>query len=168
MNARLRAPRIFIGRVMVASVLLASSLVSAAQSLLPPASDLMADAKRVESTGAPLIMLISLPGCPHCEMVRRSHLLPLLQAGVSSRKPLIRQVELNGQDMMRNFAGRAMTHAEFARQYKFKIAPVVMFLDSKGNMLTEPLVGSMIPDFYGAYFDAALAEATSKLTATRP
>lgn len=156
------------GRVMVTAVLLASPLASVAESALQPARDLMADAKLVESSGAPLIVLVSLPGCPHCEMVRRSHLIPLLQAGTASRKPVIRQVELNGQDLMRDFTGRATTHAEFVRQRKFSIAPVVMFLDANGNMLTEPLVGSMIPDFYGAYFDAALTEATSKLLVARP
>ena len=39
----------------------------------------------------------------------------------------------------------------------------VFFFGPDGRQLAEPLVGAMIPDFYGAYFDAALAKATNRL-----
>jgi thioredoxin-related protein len=135
---------------------------------LAPARDLAADAKLAASAGVPLIVMVSLPGCPHCEVVRRSHLLPLLRDAAAPRRPLIRQVEMNGQGMLRDFSGRATTHAIFASRYHVKIAPVVMFFDAEGELISQPLVGSMIPDFYGAYFDAAFAEAVSKLPVTRP
>lgn len=113
----------------------------------------------------PLIVLVSLAGCPHCEVVRRSHLLPLMRDAVVGDKPVIRQVELNGREVLRDFDGTEITHAEFARRHKVKIAPVVFFLNDKGALLAAPLVGSMIPDFYGAYFDAAFNEAKAKLRA---
>ena len=155
------------GAMIAAVALLASLLASAAQDKLAPATDLRADAKRVTS-GVPLIVLVSLPGCPHCEVVRRSHLLPLLNDRTAAPKPLIRQVEMNGQEILRDFGGQAITHGEFVSRFKVRIAPVVMFFDANGEMIAGPLVGSMIPDFYGAYFDAALAEARSRLPATRP
>ena len=155
-------------RVTVAAVLFICPLVSMAQTSLVSARDLAADAKTVERTGLPLIVMVSLAGCPHCEVVRRSHLLPLLRAGSVTPTALIRQVEINGQDILRDFSGRATTHAEFASRYKITLAPVVMFFDGKGEMISEPLVGSMIPDFYGAYFDAALTAAKSRLTRVRP
>jgi hypothetical protein len=107
---------------------------------------------------------VSLHGCPHCEVVRRGHLLPLLRGTPDMPTLVIRQVEINGRDRLRDFDGKIITHADFALQHHIKIAPVVMFLDAQGRMLTEPLVGSKIADFYGAYFDAALAEARSKLS----
>ena len=153
-----------IGALMIAAVILfACPRVSMAETSLPSARDLLADAKTVESTGIALIVMFSLQGCPHCELVRRSHLLPLLRDGNATHKPLIRQVEINSQDMLRDFSGRTITHAEFTTRYKIKIAPVVMFLDAKGQMLTDSLVGAMIPEFYGAYLDAALVDAKAKL-----
>lgn len=77
---------------------------------------------------------------------------------------LFHQVEINGKETRRDFSGRTVTHAEFASQYKIKIAPVVMFFSATGEQLAAPLVGAMIPEFYGAYFDATLAEAKPKLT----
>lgn len=149
--------------LILAAILFAWPIVSVAETSLPSARDLLVDARTVGRTGVPLIVMVSLQGCAHCEVVRSSHLLPLLRDGNAGLRPLIRQVEINGNDAMRDFHGRATTHAEFASRYKIKIAPVVMFFDAKGKLITEPLMGAMIPDFYGAYFDAALAEARSKL-----
>ena len=142
-------------------------LNAVAETSLPAARDLAADAQSAAQSAMPLIVLVSLAGCPHCDAVRRSHLLPLLRGGVAAPTPVIRQVEVNGSERLRNFNGREITHADFARRYKVKITPVVFFFDGKGVPLTEPLVGSMIPDFYGAYFDAAFNEAKSKLHTAR-
>lgn len=94
-------------------------------------------------------------------------MLPLLADADGAKPPLIRQVEMNGAERLKDFTGQTMTHAEFASRYKIKIAPVVMFFGANGEIVSEPLVGSMIADFYGAYFDAALAEARAKVSATR-
>ena len=139
------------------------SCAANSQAVLPPATDLAADAIESKRTGAPLIVMLSLQGCPHCDLVRRSHLLPLLNDPASMPRPIVRQVEINGTARVRDFDGSTITHAEFAARHKFKLAPVVMFFGNKGEMLAKPLVGSMIPDFYGAYLDAALTEARAKL-----
>ena len=151
----------------IAIPLLVCAFTAVADTALPPARDLLADARDTAQSGMPLIVLVSLARCPHCEVVRRSHLLPLLRDTATGARPAIRQVELNGRELLRNFDGKEITHAEFARRHKVKIAPVVFFLDGKGALLTEPLMGSMIPDFYGAYFEAAFDEAKSRLRAAR-
>lgn len=152
--------------VMTATLLAACPLAIANNQALPAARNLAADGKNAEQSGLPLIVLVSLAGCPHCEVVRRSHLLPLLpllRDAAEKPKAIIRQVEINGNERLRDFSGKEMSHAEFARHHKANIAPVVFFFNAKGELLTAPLIGSMIPDFYGAYFDAALNEARSKL-----
>jgi thioredoxin-related protein len=154
--------------LIVVVALLASSSSTAEVLSLPVAMDFVADAKSAAQSDVPVIVMVSLAGCPHCEVVRRSHLLPLLRDATEAPKPIIRQVEINGRERLRGFDGKEMTHAEFAQQHKARIAPVVFFFDAKGEFLTAPLVGSMIPDFYGAYFDAALSEATAKLRGAQP
>lgn len=130
--------------------------------MLVPARDLNVDAKAAAESSQPIIVLVSLGGCPHCEVVRRSHLLPLLRDR-GATVPVIRQVELNGDARLVDFAGKATTHAEFARRYQARLAPVVFFFAPNGDMLADPLVGAMIPDFYGAYFDDALAQSRARL-----
>lgn len=128
---------------------------ASAESLLP-ARDLRADGNLAGKQGVPLIVLVSLAGCPHCEVVRRSHLLPLLRDGDGRAAPVIRQVELRSDAQLIDFNGGAITHAEFARRHRAGIAPVVLFFDGAGKSIATPLVGAMIPDFYGAYFETAL------------
>ena len=155
----LRAARM----IMSATLLAVCTLAIANNEALPAARNLAADGKSAEQSGLPLIVLVSLAGCPHCEVVRRSHLLPLLRDAAGTPKAIIRQVEINGSERLRDFNGKEISHAEFARHHKASIAPVVFFFNAKGELLAAPLIGSMIPDFYGAYFDGALNEARSKL-----
>ena len=149
--------------MVTALMLLMLSCAANCQTVLPPATDLAADAIESKRTGAPLIVMLSLQVCPHCDFVRRSHLLPLLNDPTSMARPIVRPVEINGTARLRDFDGSNITHAEFAAHHNFKLAPVVMFFGNKGEMLAKPLVGSMIADFYGAYLDVALAEARASL-----
>ena len=158
--------RILTGAMRATLLITAFSTVSAGATL-STAHDLAADAKSAAHFCRPLIVLVSLAGCPHCEVVRRSHLLPLLRDETVAPKPTIRQVEINGRENLLDFNGQAITHAEFAQRYNINIAPAVLFLDVNGQLLTEPLMGSMIPEFYGAYFDAALNKANATLRAAQ-
>lgn len=158
--------RLFCASVL-ASLLVASlpmPAVAAAEKL-DPARDLQRDARLAVGAGVPLIVMVSLADCPHCEVVRRSHLLPLLRLPPGGTRWMIRQVELNGSDVMTGFNGEQMTHAEFARRNKVSIAPVVLFFGANGDRLADPLVGAMIADFYGAYFDTAVEKATAMIRA---
>ena len=155
--------RRLIGAAAIAAMLLTNLPTRAAETSLPTARDLAVEAQAARQSGMPLIVLVSLAGCPHCEVVRRSHLLPLQRDGSVTPKPVIRQVEINGREPLGDFDGSQISHAEFAQRYKVKLAPVVFFFDAKGKQLAAPLVGAMLPDFYGAYLDAALGEAKSTL-----
>jgi thioredoxin-related protein len=141
---------------------LCAGRVFAASERIEPAKNLQMDARHATDAGVPLIVLVSLADCPHCETVKRSHLLPLLSS--SQTKPVfIRQIELKGSDSLIGFNGEKMTHAEFARLNKAAIAPVIFFFGARGESVAEPLIGAMIPDFYGAHFDAALATAKARI-----
>lgn len=156
----------------VAALMCAHSAIAAtspiARDRIEPARDLRQDARDAAAAGIPLVVMVSLAGCPHCDTIRRAHLLPLLKPSPSpATKPaqLIRQIELNGGESLIDFNGEATTHAEFARRNKVTIAPVVLFYGAEGERIADPLVGAMIADFYGSYFDAALAEAKAKARA---
>lgn len=154
--------------LMTFSICVAAAAGNAAETVLPAAKDLPAEAREAVQQGMPLIVMVSLPGCPYCEVVRRSHLLPLLNLATDTHRPVIRQVEFNGSEKLRDFNGTEITHQAFARQHKVKIAPVVFFFDAHGEQIAAPLVGAMIPDFYGAYFDAAVKEARQKIVDDAP
>ena len=162
MNAAWALCRVsFLCRLVLVTTLFAANICLATVTTLEPARDLAADARVAAARMQPIVIMVSLAGCPYCETVRRSHLLPIMNAAKSESFPLIRQVELNGAAGMVDFDGKKISHATFAKHLKAKIAPVVYFFGPDGRQLVEPLVGAMIADFYGAYFDTALAKATA-------
>lgn len=132
-------------------------IAMAAGTALPPAKNLQADAVAARRDRFPILVMVSLENCPHCEIVRRSHLIPLLK----SKNPgvILRQVELRGNAQLVDFDGQTLTHAEFAQRHRAGIAPIVLFFDADGRSVAEPIVGASIPDFYGAYFELGLAKA---------
>jgi len=74
---------------------------------LPLAADLAADARAVRRTRSPLVVLFSVPNCPYCHEVRRSHLLPLLHDPARGPRFILRQVDLGGETRVVGFDGRA-------------------------------------------------------------
>ena len=153
-----------LSRMAAVVFLFAVSTLAFADSTLTKASDLQADAAAARKAGVPILVLYSLPGCPYCEAIRRSHLTPL--AAEVPPKAIIRQIDLQSSAALRGFDGKSTTHADFVRARGIKFAPLVSFFGADGQPIGESLVGTMLPDFYGAYLADSLAAATAKVRAS--
>jgi thioredoxin-related protein len=149
--------------ILTAAALLTSAVLAASVPDLPLAVNLAEDARQIAQQRIPLVILFSLPGCSHCEMVRNSYLNPMQRTPAAIRKVVLRQIDVNSIAPLIGFDGRETTHGTFALLHAVRLAPVVMFFDQRGGMLAEPLVGSMLPDFYGAYLENALEESLRRL-----
>jgi thioredoxin-related protein len=123
-----------------------------------PAS-LQDSARDAAAKGEPLVLLVSLPGCPYCELVRRSYLLPMRAEGLQAFQINV----TDNRQPVRDFAGAVSSGAALAREWKATFTPTVLFFDARGHEIAQRLVGVAVPDFYGAYLDAELANARGKL-----
>ena len=104
--------------------------------------------------------MTTLVGCPYCDLVRNHHLLPMRRDG------LVHAVELDIRDRRSNlqgFAGESTTPADQVTLWKARFAPTVLFFGPQGQELAERLVGVAVPDFYGEYLEARLAQSRAKL-----
>lgn len=139
---------------------LPATWAQAKDTFLPVPTSLPQAARGAEAQGQPLVLLISLPGCVYCELVRRSYLLPLLQeAGLQAW-----QLDItNRSASLIGFNGKSTTAAIQANAWKATFTPTVLFLGSRGQELAERMVGIAVPDFYGAYLDQRLAIARKAL-----
>jgi Thioredoxin-like len=129
------------------------------------AANLAADARIARERSRPIVVLFSLLGCPHCEVIRRSHLLPL-----SNEVPLratVRQIDVDSDREMVDFHGAITTHRAFAGTQRIKLTPVVAFFGPDGEVLAEPLIGALLADFYGAYLENALSTAAVLLNSRK-
>ncbi len=132
----------------------------AKETALPVPTSLPDAARRAQAQGQPLVLLISLPGCVYCELVRRNYLMPLLpEANLQAW-----QLDItNRSALLLGFDGLPSTAAHQAKAFKASLTPTVLFLGSLGQELAERLVGIAVPDFYGAYLEQRLTTARKAL-----
>ena len=135
---------------------------AAADTPLPAARELRAEARAAASRGQPLVLMFSLPGCTYCEQLRRSTYRWLLRDGVP-----VEQLEMVAGYKLGGFDGRPTDGAALAARYGVHLAPTVLFLGADGRELGERLVGAGVPDFYGAFVDRSLAQARKHLQGAR-
>ncbi len=127
---------------------------------LPPARNLADEADLARQRGQPLLVLVSLHGCVHCERVRRSELIPRLQAG----QPMV-QVDMRSAQTLLDWQGRGTTYDEIVRRWKVGIAPTLLFFAQSGREVAERMEGAYTSDFYGAYLDERLEQSRQRLAA---
>jgi thioredoxin-related protein len=98
---------------------------------------------------SPLLVMVSLPGCPFCKVARTNYLLPLQrQTGLA-----MVQIDMRNRQMLIGLDGVSQTQDQVTHNWGIKIAPTVLFFGTGGAEVAERLVGGYIPDFYGYYLD---------------
>ena len=126
---------------------------------LPVALDLPQALTAALQQGQPLVVMVSLDGCPYCRVVRDHYLAPMReQQGLS-----VLQVDMRSRRHLKDFKGQTIVHDEFVRARRISVAPTLLFFGPNGEEVAERLVGGSIPDFYGAYLDQRLEQARAKL-----
>ncbi len=139
---------------------LGKSLQAATPTDLPLSESLVDELKAALQAHLPLVVLVSLEGCPHCELARNAHLAPLRRRG----QPVV-QVDWRSPRRLQDFSGAAHTHDAMVRQWRILVAPTVLFFGADGREIAPRLAGGVLPDFYGAYLEARLETARKNLRA---
>ena len=80
----------------------------------------------------------------------------MLRSGQYVDKVLIRRVELDGNQPIRDFNGESLSVRAFASRYKVFVTPTVVFIDGEGRVLTDSLIGIATVHYYGGYLDDAI------------
>lgn len=126
---------------------------------LPLAHNLKDELASALEKRQPLVVMVSVGGCPFCKVARNNYLAPLHeQEGLP-----VAQLDMGSRDRLQDFRGVTVTHGDLVRQWKIRVAPTVLFFGRGGVEVAERLVGGYIPDFYGAYLDQRLAQARASL-----
>lgn len=134
---------------------------AARDSALPVPASLRTVARAAGAMREPLVLLVTLPGCPYCELVRRNYLLPMRAEGLHAW-----QIDVTDRrSPVQDFAGQPATGSALATRWNARMTPTVLFFDSQGSELAERLVGVASQDYYGSYLVEAIATARQKLGA---
>jgi thioredoxin-related protein len=133
---------------------------SAAPAQLPAAVSLPNELKMAMRSQDPLIVMVSLAGCPFCKMARESYLSPMQKQGF----PIV-QVDMRSDRQVIGLQGQPQTHDQLVKQWRVSIAPTLIFFGPKGQEVAERMEGGYLPDFYGAYLEERIALARKALRA---
>lgn len=129
------------------------------QAAVPAATDFATHGRRAASLDVPLVVLVSLRDCVYCGPIRQRELAPLVRSG----KYEVREIGMDSSATVRDFDGSTTTGVAWARTHGVKVSPTVLFLDTRGRPVADPLIGAGLPDFYGAYLDDAIARGRERM-----
>ena len=107
----------------------------------------------------PVVLLVSLPGCPYCELVRRNYLIPMRAEGLQAWQFDV----TDSKNAVGDFQGQASSGAKLAKRFAATFTPTVLFFSGQGTELADRLVGVASADFYGGYLDDAITRARAAL-----
>ena len=130
----------------------------AAPAQLPAPSSLPEEIEKAMKVKEPLIVMVSLAGCPYCKMARESYLGPMQKQGF----PIV-QIDMRSDVSVKGLTGQMHTHDQLVKQWRVSIAPTLLFLGHKGQELVERMEGGYLQDFYGAYLEERIAMARKVL-----
>ncbi len=126
--------------------------------VLPPAQSLRDELAAALARKSPLVVMVSLDGCPHCRVARQSHLIPMWREGL----PIV-QVDFRHERVLTDFSGQARSHDEMTRLWRVTVAPTLLFFGPGGREVADRMEGAYLPDFYRAYLEQRLVQARAKL-----
>ncbi|MBS7806276.1 thioredoxin fold domain-containing protein [Variovorax sp. PCZ-1] len=130
---------------------------------MPWPADLRQAAAQANAHGEPLVLMVSLPGCPWCELLRRNYLIPMQSEGVAAYEFMINERSRTLLD----FKAQRITPSAFSAALKVTNTPTLLFFDKAGQELAPRIEGVASADFLGAILDERLATARARLKAAR-
>lgn len=125
---------------------------------LPAARSLRDELAGALARKSPLVVMVSLDGCPHCRVARQSHLVPMWREGL----PIV-QVDFRNERVLTDFLGQKRSHDEMTRLWRVTVAPTLLFFGPGGREVAERMEGAYLPDFYRSYLEQRLDQARAKL-----
>ncbi len=127
--------------------------------VLPVPSALQTELAAALKAGQPLVLMVSLDGCPYCKIARENYLAPLV------REQGLRVVQINMQhrEALKDLQGRDTTQAQLIADLNVSVAPTLIFYGRNNREVAPRLEGMSSLDFYGAYLEQRVQTARQAL-----
>jgi thioredoxin-related protein len=135
---------------------------------LPPvtilkANDFEALGNTADRDNKLILLEMSSSICSYCERLEEEIIKPMLRSGDYVNTVLIRKLNIDSQQTMKNFDGAAISPADFASHYRISVTPTLLILDGNGNEISKRIVGIYSLDFFASYVDEALIKGRQRL-----
>ena len=116
----------------------ASPFASAADAVLPAPGSLADELAKALRIRQPLVVMVSLAGCPFCRLARTHYLEPLRR---EEGLPVV-QIDMRSAMQVLDFKRLSTTHDQLVRAWDVRVAPSVLFFGPDGHEVAERLQGA--------------------------
>lgn len=127
--------------------------------VLPVPVSLQLELAAALKAGQPLVLMVSLDGCPFCKIARENYLTPLVR---EQGLPVV-QINMQHRAAVKDVRGRDTTQAQLIADLNVSVAPTLLFYGRGGAEVAPRLEGMSSLDFYGAYLDQRVQAARQTL-----
>jgi thioredoxin-related protein len=108
---------------------------------------------QAQKSQRPLVLIVTLPHCPYCEVVLNQYLWPI------RNEITLFQISVKSSENLKDFDGTLITQAAWSRKAKIKVAPTLIFFGEDSVEIAPRLIGISSEDYYGAYLDERISKA---------
>ena len=136
---------------------------SAAEVTLTDLVDLQADAQQADDRRLPMLIMFSASHCGYCSIVKDEFLKPILLSGDYTDKVIIRVLEIDSGDDVRDLDGTNIDPEVLAERYNIYLTPTLVFVNPRGQEIAQRITGVVTVDFYGGYLDDAIDSSLAQL-----
>jgi len=136
---------------------------SAADVTLTDLVDLQADAQQADDRRLPMLIMFSASHCGYCSIVKDEFLKPILLSGDYTDKVIIRVLEIDSSDDVRDLDGTSIDPEALAERYNIYLTPTLVFVNPRGQEIAQRITGVVTVDFYGGYLDDAIDSSLAQL-----
>jgi len=150
-------------RNLLTALFLFAITIPASAAGLPPARDLQADGEAARLARLPVVLFFRSVTCPYCRQVEEIYLPSLLEENERTPRFLIRTVEIDSGQALKDFQGEPTDMRGFARSQGVRLVPHLRFVGPDGQPLAPDLIGLNPPDFYYGYLNDSIQQAYDRL-----
>jgi thioredoxin-related protein len=136
---------------------------AAAETSLPKARDVGAESRSAAAAGKAYLLFYAEAGCEFCERARTTHLLAMAADEKMRARVVMRQIDIDSDAALEDFAGRSVSHRSFARAQGVRLYPTIVLYGPDGRQTAERLTGFTNPDYYGYSVERRIDAALSAL-----
>ena len=120
--------------------------------------------KLAKKEGKVIFVEMSASYCGYCKTLEEHIIKPMIRSGDYSDYVLIRKLDIDSHYPMKDFDGKKISPAKFSYQRDVSLTPTLLFLDGRGDEVSERILGVNTLEMYGAYVDEALKQGHKKIT----
>lgn len=112
----------------------------------------------------PIMIMFTAKWCEFCDQLKRDVLNPMVRGGLYDGYAMyVRQVSIDSYTPLKFSASETIDKRKFAQMYRAEITPTIIFIDSRGLPIADPIIGNIDSQLFAGMIHRSINQAYEKL-----